>query len=131
MAATKGLLAAASLRDPHNVVALADGGFLIADASNQRVRRVTADGVITTLIGNGVRGYTGDGGRRDAQVSVPKGIDVSSRRRRSDRGRAEQPDPVRGNRRCAGEHRATDDLGSARPGSSSQRTPAGGAGPGR
>ena len=57
-------------RDPHNVVALADGGFLIADASNQRVRRGTADGVITTLIGNGVRGYTGDGGRRRTHRSA-------------------------------------------------------------
>ena len=108
---------AASLRDPHNVVALADGGFLIADASNQRVRRASggrgdhdADRERRSRL-HGRRGPAAD-----AQVSVPKGIDVSSRRRRSDRGRAEQPDPVRGNRRCAGEHRATDDLGSARPG---------------
>ena len=70
---------AASLRDPHNAVALSDGSFLIADASNQRVRRVAADGIITTLIGDGVRGYTGDGGpAAAAQVSVPKGVSVTA-----------------------------------------------------
>jgi hypothetical protein len=69
---------AASLRDPHNVVALADGAFLIADASNQRVRRVDSAGVITTLIGNGVRAYSGDGGpAAAAQLAVPKAVAVS------------------------------------------------------
>jgi concanavalin A-like lectin/glucanase superfamily protein len=69
---------AASLRDPHNVVVLSDSSFLIADASNQRVRKVGTDGVITTVMGDGVRGYTGDGGpAAAAQLSVPKGIAVS------------------------------------------------------
>ena len=64
-----------ALADPHNVVAAADGSFLIADASNQRVRTVAANGMIDTLIGDGIRGYTGDGGpAAAAQLSVPKAV---------------------------------------------------------
>ena len=70
---------AASLAAPHNVVATSDGGFLIADAGNQRVRQVGADGVITTLIGDGVRGYSGDGGPASAaQLSVPKAVGLTA-----------------------------------------------------
>ena len=61
------------------MVALPDGGFLIADASNQRVRRVGGDGIITTLIGDGFRGYSGDGGpAAAAQVSVPKAVGLTA-----------------------------------------------------
>ena len=59
----------ARLSSPFAVAALADGGFLIADQSNgfasfdaSRVRRVTADGTISTVAGNGLRGFSGDGG---------------------------------------------------------------------
>ena len=70
---------AASLRDPHSVVALADGSFLIADTSNQRVRRVAANGIITTLIGDGVRGYSGDGGpAAAARLDSPKGLSLTA-----------------------------------------------------
>ena len=69
---------AASLHDPHDVVALADGGFLIADSSNERVRRVDAHGVISTLIGDGVRGASGDGGPAvAARLAAPKGLSVT------------------------------------------------------
>jgi hypothetical protein len=69
----------ASLRDPHAVLALADGGFLIADTSNERVRRVTANGLITTLIGDGVRGASGDGGAAAAaRLAAPKGLSVTA-----------------------------------------------------
>jgi hypothetical protein len=44
-------------------VAVDDGGNLyIADTNNNRIRRVGLDGRITTIAGNGIRGYTGDGG---------------------------------------------------------------------
>jgi hypothetical protein len=48
---------------PLNVAALSDGGFLVSDALNDRVRRVGADGVIRTAAGNGDdTGDAGDGG---------------------------------------------------------------------
>ncbi|MCP9485244.1 MAG: hypothetical protein MSC30_05260 [Gaiellaceae bacterium MAG52_C11] len=68
----------AQLYNPHNLAALADGGFLIADASNERIRLVAADGTISTLIGDGIRGYSGDGGpAAAARISVPKAVGVS------------------------------------------------------
>ncbi len=66
---------AAELNNPHNVWPTADGGFLIADASNTSIRRVAADGTITTVVGNGTSGFSGDGGPATlAQVSFPKAV---------------------------------------------------------
>ena len=71
---------AASLRGPHNVVSLPDGGFLIADTTNERVRHVDADGIISTVMGDGVRGDSGDGGpAASARVSAPKAISLTER----------------------------------------------------
>jgi hypothetical protein len=70
---------AAQINNPHNVASRPDGAFLIADASNERVRQVSASGTITTLTGTGVRGYSGDGGPSDgAPISVPKGVAVTA-----------------------------------------------------
>ena len=55
------------------------GNFYIADAPNHRVRRVSTDGIITTVAGNGVSGYSGDGGLAvDAQLRYPWGLAVDS-----------------------------------------------------
>jgi hypothetical protein len=52
----------ASLFKPSGVAVTADGGFLIADTYNNRVRKVDAGGTITTVAGTGAAGATGDGG---------------------------------------------------------------------
>jgi hypothetical protein len=39
----------------------ASGNLLIADYLNNRIRRVSG-GTITTVVGNGVIGFSGDGG---------------------------------------------------------------------
>jgi hypothetical protein len=44
---------AAQLRGPNDVLPEKDGGFLIADTYNNRVRRVSPEGVISTVAGNG------------------------------------------------------------------------------
>lgn len=67
---------AARIEAPRSVAALPDGGFLIPDTGNDRIRRVWPDGTITTVAGNGVRGYSGDGGpATQAALSLPFDVD--------------------------------------------------------
>src|SRR5437016_2612727 len=54
-----GLATAAQLDGPVGVARTADGGFLIADTGNGRIRKVSAAGVISTVAGGG--SATGDG----------------------------------------------------------------------
>jgi sugar lactone lactonase YvrE len=54
------------------------GDMYIADYSNQRVRRVDRDGVITTVAGDGIGGFVGDGGpATSAQLSRPTDVAVA------------------------------------------------------
>ena len=65
----------AAINAPRGVVALSDGGFLIPDSSNHRVRRVSASGTITTVAGTGVQGFSGDGGpATSATLNTPFGV---------------------------------------------------------
>src|SRR5258705_12241274 len=51
------------------------GNLYIADAGGHRVRKVTRAGIIRTIAGTGVRGFSGDGGAADAaQVNSPYGL---------------------------------------------------------
>jgi hypothetical protein len=68
---------AASFKDPIGVAVLPDGSFLIADAGAGRVRRVSPTGIITTVAGNGTRGFSGDGGPATAaEIFDPNGLAV-------------------------------------------------------
>ena len=65
----------AQINTPRGVVATADGGFLIADTGNSRIRKVSAAGAITTVAGNGGFGFSGDGGPATAaQLNAPYGV---------------------------------------------------------
>jgi hypothetical protein len=65
---------AAQLNTPSGVAATADGGFLIADRDNHRIRRVSPAGVITTVAGTSI-GLSGDGGPATAaQLDFPFGV---------------------------------------------------------
>src|SRR5215218_4200557 len=61
-AGDSGAATAAQLYLPSALAATADGGFLIADTVNNRVRRVSPAGTITTVAGTGTFGSAGDGG---------------------------------------------------------------------
>jgi hypothetical protein len=64
----------AQLNSPTSLVALPNGGFLVSDASNDRVRRVTPLGAIFTAAGT-QPGLGGDGGlAKNAQLNDPEGI---------------------------------------------------------
>ena len=57
----KGLATAAELRGASGTALDAQGDLFIADLSNNVVREVTPDGIITTVAGTGTAGYSGDG----------------------------------------------------------------------
>ena len=52
----------AQLSAPASIATDAADALYIADYQNKRVRKVNASGIISTIAGNGVLGYTGDGG---------------------------------------------------------------------
>ena len=52
----------AKLDGPKDIAVSPDGTLYIADAGHYRVRMVGRDGIITTIAGNGLQGYSGDGG---------------------------------------------------------------------
>ncbi len=59
VAGTGGPATVAQLGGPQGVAVTADGGFLIADANNNEVRKVSAAGVITRVAGTGGGGAAG------------------------------------------------------------------------
>ena len=69
----------AQLNEPVGLAVTADGGFLIADAGNNEVRKVSAAGVISRVAGTGIVGNTGDDGpATDAQLNRPFGVAVTA-----------------------------------------------------
>jgi DNA-binding beta-propeller fold protein YncE len=74
-----GRAASAELNDPSGIVFDANGNLYLADAGNHRIRRVDKNGIITTVAGTGVAGYSGDGGpATKAQLTYPLGLAISS-----------------------------------------------------
>jgi hypothetical protein len=52
----------ANLDQPFGVVRGPDGALYFCDTNNHAIRKITADGTITTVAGTGRKGYSGDGG---------------------------------------------------------------------
>jgi RHS repeat-associated protein len=66
-----GASALAAQMMPWSVAAGSDGSVYISDAYSGRIRRVGPDGIITTVAGNGIPGYSGDGGpATQAQIGL-------------------------------------------------------------
>ncbi|HMN97907.1 MAG TPA: PKD domain-containing protein, partial [Miltoncostaeaceae bacterium] len=71
-----GAATSAHLRNPRALSATGDGGFLIADELNHRIRQVSPSGTITTVAGTGTAGYAGDGGSpTSAKLRRPLGVE--------------------------------------------------------
>jgi RHS repeat-associated protein len=67
----------ALLDNPLDVSVGLDGSLYIADRSNHRIRRVGPDGLITTFAGNGIDGFSGDGGpATEARLSSPRTLAI-------------------------------------------------------
>ena len=64
---------------PVDVTVMPDGGYLIADQVNHRVRRVAPDGTISTVAGSATAGSGGDGGpATSATLNAPSGTGILS-----------------------------------------------------
>ncbi len=68
-----GTLTQARFRAPTGVCVDDSGNVYVSDFENHRIRKITADGIVSTLAGNGVAGLA-DGVGTQAQFSFPRGI---------------------------------------------------------
>lgn len=69
---------AAQLNRPSRIAFAADGTIYVADTNNNRVRRITPAGIISTYAGNGIAGFAGDGGQATlARLRAPIGIAIN------------------------------------------------------
>jgi sugar lactone lactonase YvrE len=65
------------LHTPYSVAVDGSGNLYIADYGNQCVRKVDTSGNITTVAGNGIASYSGDGGRAtSAELNYPTGVAI-------------------------------------------------------
>ena len=72
-----GLAISAQLDRPTSAAVDSAGNLYIADTGNQRIRKVNASGIITTVAGNGTNGYSGDSGPATiAELYNPVGVAV-------------------------------------------------------
>jgi sugar lactone lactonase YvrE len=68
---------AAQLGDPQQVAVDAQGNVYVTDSGNHRIRKIDPAGRITTIAGNGVSGYRGDGGPATAAYLVPGSLGLA------------------------------------------------------
>jgi sugar lactone lactonase YvrE len=69
----------AQLNTPFGVAIDSVGNLYISDTNNYRIRKVATSGVISTIAGNGTKGYSGDNGAAlSAQFTQTAGLAVDS-----------------------------------------------------
>jgi sugar lactone lactonase YvrE len=74
-----GLATAAQLDLPNGVAVDKYGNIYITEAANNDIRKVDTNGIISTIVGTGKVGYSGDGGlAKNAEINYPMGIAVDT-----------------------------------------------------
>jgi sugar lactone lactonase YvrE len=74
-----GAATSAEINGPGDVAVDSSGNIYISDLNNNRIRKVTVStGIISTVAGNGTKGYTGDGGPATSAEIGPNGLAVDS-----------------------------------------------------
>jgi sugar lactone lactonase YvrE len=70
---------AATLATPAAVAYDTTGNLYLADADNHVIREISTSGIITTIAGTGIEGYSGDGAAAtSAQLDTPTGVAVDA-----------------------------------------------------
>ncbi|MGA9670615.1 MAG: chitobiase/beta-hexosaminidase C-terminal domain-containing protein [Terracidiphilus sp.] len=79
ISADGGPATSAELANPLGVAVDRSGNLYIADIGSYRIRQVTSDGIINTVAGSGLTGYTGDGGAAiSAELNQPSAVAVDN-----------------------------------------------------
>jgi sugar lactone lactonase YvrE len=69
----------AALTSPNHVSVVSSGDLYIADPGGHRIRKVSINGIITTVAGHAARGFAGDGGQATAAaLDNPRSIAVDA-----------------------------------------------------
>ena len=72
-----GAATAAKFNYPTGVSCDSSGNLYVADQNNNRVRKITTAGIITTVAGTGTAGFSGDAGAATAaMINRPTGVEV-------------------------------------------------------
>ena len=71
----------ATLYSPNGITSDRNGNLYICDAGNNRIRKIDSTGIIHTIAGTGVAGFSGDGGPAvNAEINVPVALVLSYNR---------------------------------------------------
>ncbi len=74
---TDGALLAASFYNLQGIVTDGNNNFYVADRLNHKIRKISANGQVTTIAGSGVSGYA-DGPALTAKFNYPQGVNVDA-----------------------------------------------------
>jgi hypothetical protein len=74
---TDGNAASASFNSPGRIVLDASGNLYVSDINNNKIRKISSSGIVSTLAGNGIAGYV-DGPGSTASFNNPVGITIDA-----------------------------------------------------